>query len=96
MVEDHLPVRDIDTRDHSSGSRRQDILRRKVIKGIHGEKTFRRDLLRRPDHDKTGDGPARGLRGLGAGPREEDCCKTENKSEYEPFSIPDGTGPFSL
>src|SRR5882762_7932797 len=95
MVEDHLPGSDVNGRDNSIGPRQQGSLRRIVIRRIHCKKTFRRDLLRRPDHDKTGDGSTRCLRGLGAGPREEDCCKTENKSEYEPFPCHD-CGPFSL
>src|SRR6267143_5506915 len=74
-------------------------LRRIGIKRIHCEKTCRRDLLRRPDHDKTGDRSARCLRGLDAGPREKDCCKTENESEYEseyePFPCHHDAGPSS-
>ena len=96
MVKNQLSIVEIDRGNHPARATQQRPLRRIVIKGVDGEQALWRHLLLRSDHDEAGNGAARCLSGLEAGPRNEDECKTENESEYEPFSRHDAADPFSL
>jgi hypothetical protein len=95
MVQDQPLVRLIRRRDNAVGSTEQ-AHGGVVVQAIDRQHAFLRHLLLRPDYDKTRHGAARGLGGLSAGPREDNECKTENESEYEPFPCHDDAGPFSL
>jgi len=71
MVQNELPIIDVDSGNHTCCAGQQRALRSVVIEPIDGEQSFWRDCLLGSDHHKTGHGPAGGIARRCAEDREE-------------------------